>query len=136
MNRGLAEMAARSRLPVFLLLAVALVALAALFAHAAPSTSAQEEQSAAAADIVLVGNFGQDSRLSDWSTNNFVLTQAFTTGNAAATLSSIEASIGETLNASPIATVRAELWSAAEGGRSLSAYGLSGCRHAIRQKQM
>ena len=95
-----------------LLLAVA--ALAAFFAPAAPPAQAQEEQSAA--PIVLVGNFGQDRRLSDWSTNNFVLTQGFTTGNAATTLLSIEASIRETLNVSHIATVLAELWSAEEGG--------------------
>ena len=108
-------MAARSRLPIFLLLAVALVALGAVLAHAAPPASAEEEQSDAAA-TVQVSNFGQDRRLSDWSTNNFVVTQGFTTGNAATTLKSIEASIRETLNVSHITTVRAELWSAAEGG--------------------
>ena len=95
-----------------LLLAVA--ALSAFFARAAPPAQAQEEQSAA--PNVLVGNFGQDRRLSDWSTNNFVLTQGFTTGNAATTLLSIEASIRETLNVSHVETVRAELWSATEGG--------------------
>ena len=99
-----------------LLLTVAV--LAAVFAHAAPPASAQQEESDTVAVVrtVLVGNFGQDQRLSDWSTNNFVVTQEFTTGNAATTLLSIEASIRETLNVSHIATVRAELWSAAEGG--------------------
>ena len=105
-----------TRLSPLLLLAAALVALAVFFVNYAPPASAQEEQSDAAAPIVLVGNFGQDRRLSDWSTNNFALTQGFTTGNAATTLTSIEASIRETLNVSHIATVRAELWSAAEGG--------------------
>ena len=102
----------------FLLLAVALVVLAVFFASAAPPASAQEQESetVAVADTVLVGNFGQERRLSDWSTNNFVLSQGFTTGNAATTLSSIEASIRETLNVSHIATVRAELWSVAGGG--------------------
>ena len=92
--------------------------LAALSAHAAPPASAQQEESDTVAVVrtVLVSNFGQDRRLSDWSTNNFVVTQEFTTGNAATTLLSIEASIRETLNVSHIATVRAELWSAAEGG--------------------
>ena len=99
-----------------LLLAVAV--LATLFAHAAPPASAQQEESDTVAVVrtVLVSNFGQDRRLSDWSTNNFVVTQEFTTGNTATTLLSIEASIRETLNVSHIATVRAELWSAAEGG--------------------
>ena len=96
-------------------LLLAAAALAAVLAHAAPPASAQEEQSDAA-PAVLVGNFGQDQRLSDWSTNNFVVTQEFTTGNAATTLASIEASIRESLNVSHIATVRAEVWSAAEGG--------------------
>ena len=99
-------------------LLLAVVVLAALIAHAAPPASAQQEESDTVAVVrtVLVGNFGQDQRLSDWSTNNFVLTQGFTTGNAATTLTSIEASIRETLNVSHIATVRAELWSAAKGG--------------------
>ena len=100
------------------MLAVALVALAVLYAHDPPTASAQQEESDTVAVVrtVLVSNFGQDRRLSDWSTNNFVLTQEFTTWNAATTLLSIEASIRETLNVSHIATVRAELWSAAEGG--------------------
>ena len=101
------------RISAFLLAAAV---LAALFVHRAPRASAQEEQSDAAAPTVQVSNFDQDRRLSDWSTNNFVVTQEFTTGNAATTLSSIEASIRETLNVSHIATVRAELWSVAEGG--------------------
>ena len=96
-------------------LLLAAAALAAVLAHAAPPASAQEEQSDAG-PTVLVGNFGQDRRLSDWSTNNFVVTQEFTTGSAATTLTSIEASIRESLNVSHIATVRAEVWSAAEGG--------------------
>ena len=65
---------------------------------------------------VLVSNFSKEKRNSDWSTNNFVLAQGFTTGNAATTLESVEVSIRETLDASHIATVRAELWSAASGG--------------------
>ena len=104
-----------SRLSRLLLLAAALAALSAFLVNHAPPASAQEEESAAA-PAVLVGNFGQDRRLSDWSTNNFVVTQEFTTGNAATTLASIEASIRETLNVSHIATVRAELWSTADGG--------------------
>ena len=69
------------------------------------------------AEPALVSNFGQEQRLSDWSTTNFVLSQGFTTGNATTPLASIEASIRETLHAGHIATVRAELWSAAvEGG--------------------
>ncbi len=103
------------RLSPLLLLAAALAVPAGFPVNHAPPASAQEDQSATA-PAVLVGNFGQDRRLSDWSTNNFVLSQGFTTGNAATTLASIEASIRETLNASHIATVRAELWSAAEGG--------------------
>ena len=98
-----------------LLLAVAV--LATLFARAATPASAQEESdTVAVVRTVQVSNFGQDQRLSDWSTNNFALSQEFTTGNAATTLLSIEASIRETLGVSHIATVRAELWSAAEGG--------------------
>ncbi len=104
-----------SRPSPLLLLAAALAVLAVFLVNHAPPASAQGEQSDAAS-AVLVSNFGQDRRLSDWSTNNFVLSQEFTTGNAATTLSSIEASIRETLNVSHIATVRAELWSAAEGG--------------------
>ena len=65
---------------------------------------------------VLVSNFSKEKRNSDWSTNNFVLAQGFTTGNAATTLESVEVSSRETLDASHIATVRAELWSAASGG--------------------
>ena len=110
------------RLSPVLLLTATLIGLTAFFVHdyrpvarAAPPGSAQEEQSGAAA-TVLVGNFGQEQRLSDWSTNNFVVTQKFTTWNAATTLASIEVSIRETLHAGHIATVRAELWSAAEGG--------------------
>ena len=101
-----------------ILLAAALAVLATLFAHAAPPASAQQEESDTVAVVrtVLVTNFGQGRRLSDWSTNNFVVTQEFTTGNAATTLLSIETSIRETLNVSHIATVRAELWSAAGGG--------------------
>ena len=68
------------------------------------------------AEPALVTNFGQERRRTDWSTNNFVLAQGFTTGHAATTLESIEVSIRETLNVSHIATVRAELWSTAEGG--------------------
>ena len=64
----------------------------------------------------LVSNFGQAHRKNDWSTNDFVLAQGFTTGNAATTLENIEVSIRETLNVSHIATVRAELWLTAEGG--------------------
>ena len=111
-------MTAASRFSTPLLLAAVLAALAVFFARAAPPASAQQGESdtAAVTDTVLVGNFGQDRRLSDWSTNNFVLAQGFTTGNAATTLSSIEASIRETLNVSHIKTVRAELWSVAEGG--------------------
>ena len=92
--------------------------LAALFAHAAPPASAQQEESDTVGVVrtVLVSNFGENRRLSDWSTNNFALTQGFTTGNAATTLLSIEASIREMLNVSHIATVRAEMWSAAEDG--------------------
>ena len=66
---------------------------------------------------VLVSNFSKEKRNSDWSTNNFVLAQGFTTGNAATTMESIEVSIRQTLDASHIATVRAELWSAASGGK-------------------
>ncbi len=64
----------------------------------------------------LVSNFGQERRRLDWPTNNFVLTQGFTTGNADTTLESIEVSIRGTLHAGHVATVRAELWSAAAGG--------------------
>ena len=60
----------------------AVAVLAVLFAHAAPPASAQQEGSDTVAVVrtVLVSNFGQDPRLSDWSTNNFVVTQEFTTG--------------------------------------------------------
>ena len=106
----------RHRLPEYGVLA--LLALAVLLAHDARPAAAEQEGSDTVAVVrtVMVGNFGQDQRLSDWSTNNFALAQGFTTGNAATTLASIEASIRETLNVSHIATVRAELWSAAEGG--------------------
>ncbi len=69
-----------------------------------------------ALEPALVSNFGQERRRSDWSTNNFVSPQGFTTGNADTTLESIEVSIRATLHAGHIATVRAELWSAAAGG--------------------
>ena len=68
------------------------------------------------ADSVLVGNFDQERRLSDMSTNDFALTQGFTTGDAAATLEGIEVCIGTPLHVAHIATIRAELWSAAAGG--------------------
>ena len=68
------------------------------------------------ADSVLVGNFDQERRRSDWSTNEFVLTQGFTAGDAAATLEGIEVCIGTPLHVAHIATIRAELWSAAAGG--------------------
>ena len=105
-------------------LVLAVAVLAALFARAATpafaqqaTASAQEESgTVAVVRTVQVSNFGQEQRLSDWSTNNFVVAQEFTTGNAATTLLNIEASIRETLNASHIATVRAQLWSVAEGG--------------------
>ena len=77
-------------------------------------TSDQGEDQAL--EPALVSNFGQERRRSDWSTNNFVLTQGFTTGNADTTLESIEVSIRGTLHAGHIATVRAELWSVAAGG--------------------
>ena len=64
----------------------------------------------------LVSNFGQDRRRLDWPTNNFVITQGFTTGNADTTLEGIEVSLRQTLHAGHVATVRAELWSAAAGG--------------------
>ena len=63
-----------------------------------------------------MSNFAQERRSSDWSTNNFVLAQGFTTGNAATTLETIKVSIRETLNVSHIETVRAELWSTAQAG--------------------
>ena len=78
-----------------------------------PQCDSQEGQST---DSVLVGNFDQQRRLSDWSTNNYVLTQGFTTGNAAAALDGIEVSTCTLLNVSHIATIRAELWSAAPTG--------------------
>ena len=68
----------------------------------------------------LVSNFGQERRRrsvwSDIPTNGFVLAQGFTTGGAAAEMGSVEVSIGVPLNVAHIATVRAELWSAAAGG--------------------
>ncbi len=73
----------------------------------------QERQSA---EPFLVGNFGQPWRRSDWPTNNFVLTQGFTTGGAATTLEGIEVYIGVPLHLLHIATVRAELWLASAGG--------------------
>ena len=76
----------------------------------------QERGEDHAVEPALISNFGQERRLSDWSTNNFVLTQGFTTGNAGATLEGIKVSIRETLHASHVETVRAELWSSAEGG--------------------
>ena len=78
-----------------------------------PQCDSQEGQST---DSVLVGNFGQQRRLSDWSTNNYVLTQGFTTGNAAAALDGIEVSTCTLLHVAHIATIRAELWSAAPTG--------------------
>ena len=78
-----------------------------------PQCDSQEGQSA---DSVLVGNFGQQRRLSDWSTNGFVITQGFTTGNKAAALDGIEVSTCTLLHAAHIATIRAELWSAAPTG--------------------
>ena len=100
-------------------LVLAVAVLAALFARAAtPASAQQQEESGTVAVVrkVQVSNFGQEQRLSDWSTNNFAVAQEFTTGKAATTLLSIEASIRETLNVSHIATVRAQLWSVAEGG--------------------
>ena len=73
-------------------------------------------QAGQSADSVLVGNLGQERRVNDWPTNDFVLTQGFTTGGAAAVLEGIEVCIGTPLNVAHIATVRAELWSAAAGG--------------------
>ena len=68
----------------------------------------------------LVSNFGQERRRrsvwSDIPTNGYVLAQGFTTGGAAAEMGSVEVSIGVPLNVAHIATVRAELWSAAAGG--------------------
>ena len=64
----------------------------------------------------LVSNFEQPRSLSEDGTNNFVLAQGFSTGNAAAALGSIEVLIGVPLHARHIETVRAELWSAAAGG--------------------
>ena len=78
-----------------------------------PQCDIQEEQST---DSVLVGNFGQERRKSDWSTNNFVIAQGFTTGNTAAALEGIEVSTCTLLNVAHIATIRAELWSAAPTG--------------------
>ena len=67
-----------------------------------------------------MSNFGQERRRLDWPTNNFVLAQGFTTGNADTTLESIEVYIRGTLHAGHVATVRAELWSAAAGGEPRS----------------
>ena len=68
----------------------------------------------------LVSNFEQPRRLSEDGTNNFVLAQGFSTGNAAAALGSIEVLIGVPLHARHTETVRAELWSAAAGGGPVS----------------
>lgn len=68
---------------------------------------------------ILVSNFGQPPRPgpNDWSTNMIVQSQKFTTGDTAKTLTSIEVSIGENLNASShVPTVRAELWSDSGNG--------------------
>ena len=75
-----------------------------------------DSQQAQSTDSVLVGNFGRQRRLSDWSTNGFVITQGFTTGNTAAALDGIEVSTCTLLHAAHIATIRAELWSAAPTG--------------------
>ncbi len=72
-------------------------------------------------DPELVANFGQERRWNDWSTNNYVLTQGFTTGNAATTVESIVVPVREPeLHAGHIATIRAELWSSAAGGEPAS----------------
>ena len=48
---------------------------------------------------------------------NYVLAQGFTTGRAVTALESIEVSIGEQqFSHGTLSTIRAELWSAAEGG--------------------
>ncbi len=76
----------------------------------------QEQDEDQDLEPALVSNFGQERRRLDWPTNNYVLAQGFTTGNADTTLEGIEVSIRATLHAGHVATVRAELWSAAAGG--------------------
>ena len=64
----------------------------------------------------LVSNFGQDRNFFDFPTNNYVHSQGFTTGDSESVLESVSASIRTVLNVAHIATIRAEIWSAAGGG--------------------
>ena len=64
----------------------------------------------------LVSNFGQAQRRNDWPTNNWVLSQGFTTADAESVLESVSVSIRTPLHVAHIATIRAEIWSAAAGG--------------------
>ena len=69
---------------------------------------------AAAQDTILVSNIGQTRFTSPISTNGFVISQGFTTGDAASgyTLSSIEMVLGAASPADSISTIRAVLWAA------------------------
>ena len=64
----------------------------------------------------LVSNFGQARNFFDFPTNNYVHSQGFTTGESESVLESVSASIRTVLNVAHIATIRAEIWSAAAGG--------------------
>ena len=65
----------------------------------------------------LVSNFGQARNFFDFPTNNYVHSQGFTTGDAESVLESVGVSIRTVLNVAHIATIRAEIWSAAAGGQ-------------------
>ena len=97
-----------------LLLAAMLVALGAFLAHDTPQAA-----QAQATPATLVSNHGQTPQGTSYGAAGFVNAQAFTTGSHTAgyTLSSIEAVVeGNTPSADQLATIRAELWSAASDG--------------------